>query len=42
MQSCWGQKDVVMFLKEVSYSHQGFIYLIKKKSKIVKYFYNLK
>ncbi len=34
-----------MFLKEVSYVHQGCIYLIEnavKNSNIVKYYYNLK
>ena len=35
----------LMFLKEVSSAHQGYIYLIKntvKNSNIVKYYYNLK
>ncbi len=32
-----------MFLKEVSYAQQGYIYLIKRRqnSNIVKYYYNL-
>ncbi len=28
--------------KEVSYTHQGWFYLIKKYSNIVEYYYNLK
>ncbi len=37
-----GVCKILMFLKEVCYAHQGCIYLIKKCSKIVKYYYNLK
>ncbi len=32
---------ILMFLKEVSSAHQGFVYLIKN-SNVVKHFYNLK
>ncbi len=38
------REDLFTFLKEVSFAHQGCIYLIKKYSKngnIVEYYYNL-
>jgi len=31
----WGRKDFFMVLKEVSYAHQGCVYLIRKQSNVI-------
>lgn len=38
----WSLTFLKWFLKEVSDAHYGYIYLIKKCSKTLKYYYNLK